>query len=130
MSKAKRAWRKALVAGAAALLLVGGLSTAGLAGKVFGKPIDPKTGAAVELKTVMAGWSQYEGKSIIVEGKAAQVCQASGCWLILTDGANQLYVQFFDFTVKLPVGAKLRLQGELRKKNNAPYLVGTGVEVL
>ena len=129
MSGRKRSWLKALLVMAAAAALVAGFATVGLAGKTFGKPIDEKKGTAVELKVLFANLAQYEGKNVIVEGKAVQVCQTSGCWLIVSDGANQLFAQFFDFTVKMPAGGKVRLQGEVRKRNGAPYLVGTGVEL-
>ena len=75
--------------------------------------------------------NQYVGKEVIVEGKTGQVCQASGCWLLLTDSDNnQLYVQFYDFTVRLGTGIKLRVQGELCTQNKVPYLVADGPEVV
>ena len=64
-------------------------------GKVYGNPIDKAKGRTVEIAKIFSDSNQYVGKEVIVEGKAGQVCQTSGCWLLLTDSDNnQLYVQF------------------------------------
>jgi hypothetical protein len=100
-------------------------------GKLYGSPIDKARGQAVEIDSLYADSAKYVGKNVIVEGKAGQVCQASGCWLMLTDGgSNQLYVQFYDFTVRMGTGTRLRVQGELRTQNKVPYLVAEGLEVV
>ena len=99
--------------------------------KVYGNPIDKAKGQTVEIAKIFSDSNQYVGKKVIVEGKAGQVCQTSGCWLLLTDGDNnQLYVQFYDFTVRLGTGTKLMVQGELRTQNKVPYLVADGLEVV
>jgi RecJ-like exonuclease len=113
----------------ALLLTVSVSATCAAAAKTYGKAIDPKKGSTVEVAPLFAETAKFEGKNVVVEGKIAQVCQTSGCWLTLTDGANQLFVQFFDFTVRLAPGTRVRIQGELRVKNKAPYLVGEGLEV-
>ena len=100
-------------------------------GKVYGNPIDKAKGQTVEIANIFSDSNRYVGKKVIVEGKAGQVCQTSGCWLLLTDGGNnQLYVQFYDFTVRLGTGTRLRIQGELRTQNKVPYLVADGLEVV
>lgn len=96
----------------------------------YGQPLDAQKGRVTELAKIFADPAGYKGKNVIVEGKAGQVCQASGCWLILTDGANQLFVQFYDFTVNLRPGTRIRVQGEIGLQNGAPFLAGSGLEVV
>jgi hypothetical protein len=98
--------------------------------RAYGSPIDYAKGIEVPFEKVFSNTENYVEKEIIVEGKVAQVCQTSGCWLILTDGANQLLVQFFDFTVKIKPGTNAKVQGQLRVQNGAPYLPGRGLEIL
>lgn len=96
----------------------------------FGKSIDSGRGEATTLADVTADPDRYAGRTVIVEGNVGQVCRSSGCWLILTDGSASLYVRFYDFTVNLSSGIRLRVQGEVRVQNQVPYLAGQGVEVL
>lgn len=96
----------------------------------YGVPIDAATAETVQLASLFADTQAYVGKKIIVDAQAGQVCQTSGCWITVTDGANQLFVQFYDFTVKLRPGARVRVQGTVRTMNNAPYLIGEGLEVV
>ncbi|NPV53229.1 MAG: hypothetical protein HPY71_06875 [Firmicutes bacterium] len=122
-----------LLSGAAIVIL--GLVTSfafhGIEGSSkYGAPIDTTKAQIVELASLFANTQAYTGKKVIVDGQAGQVCQASGCWITVTDGANQLFVQFYDFTVKLKPGIRVRVQGEVRTQNNAPYLVGQGVEII
>lgn len=125
-----RMWSRACFAGLIVALAVGLAGGTALAGKSYGAPIDLKKGKVVQIDEVFANTEEYLGKNIIVEGPVATVCQTSGCWLTLDGGANQLYVQFFDFTVRLSPKTKVQVQGELRKKSGTPYLVGQGLMVL
>lgn len=92
--------------------------------------IDPAKAKTVKLASIFADTKSLEGSNVIVEGTAVQVCQTSGCWITMTDGTNQLFVQFYDFTVKFKPGSRVRVQGEVRIQNNAPYLVGQGVQAI
>uniref|UniRef100_A0A7C1JK98 DUF4920 domain-containing protein n=1 Tax=Ammonifex degensii TaxID=42838 RepID=A0A7C1JK98_9THEO len=96
----------------------------------YGIPIDNTTAETVELSSLLANAQAYIGKQVIVSGLAGQVCQTSGCWITVTDGANQLFVQFYDFTVKLKPGTRVRVLGKVRIQNNVPYLVGQGLEMV
>lgn len=98
-------------------------------GNAYGVAIDPAQGV-VGLEAVFSDLPSYLGQTIIVEGKTGQVCEASGCWLIITDGSNQLFVQFYTFTVRPPTGSTVRVQGTLLTQNNVPYLAGEGLEIL
>lgn len=121
-----RKWLTLLLPAALLLLVLGGAASAA---DSYGAPIDPKKGKAVPIAQIFANTADYLGKNVIVEGEITQVCQTSGCWLWLSDGPNQLYVQFFTFTVRLKPGTKAQIQGTIRLKNKAPYLVGEGLQV-
>ena len=99
-------------------------------GRVYGKPLDGKAAQAVALAALFAKTGEYVEKQVIVEGEIGQVCQTSGCWITITDGANQLFVQFYDFTVRIKPGTKVRASGQVRVRNKAPYLAAQGLEVL
>lgn len=118
-------------AAVAVLALVIVLAVRGAIGSSkYGVPIDPTGAKTLELASLFADPQAYVGKRVIVDAEAAIVCQTSGCWITVTDGPNQLLVRFYDFTVKLRPGARVRVQGEIRLQNNAPYLVGQALEVV
>lgn len=119
----------AVAAGYVLLRPIGG-KVAAQAASGYGQPIDAKKGQVLELAKIFADPAGYKGKNVIVEGRVSQVCQTSGCWLIMTDGANQLFVQFYAFTVNLRPGTKIRVQGEIGQQNGAPYLAGSGLAVI
>jgi hypothetical protein len=100
-------------------------------GKVYGKEINQNSGITVDLPGIFSKTDEYVKKNIVVESRILQVCPTSGCWIILTDGTNQLMVQFYDFTVSsLSPGTLVRVSGQLRMRNKAPYLAAQGLEVL
>lgn len=45
------------------------------------------------------------GKDIKLQGRIGQVCQAAGCWLMLTDGEQMLRVKFGDHAFVVPKDA-------------------------
>jgi len=98
--------------------------------KTYGAAVDLKKAEKVELAAVFAKPQSYEGRKIIIQGTTGLVCQSAGCWLMLKDGSNQIMVQFFTFTVRPPVGSKIRAQGVLKLQNGVPYLVAEGLDVL
>lgn len=99
--------------------------------QAYGAAIDRTKGLEVQFEKLFSDTSSYLEKDVIVEAKVVQVCQTSGCWLILSDGANQLFVQFYDFTLtKMSPGTRIRVQGQLRLQNGAPYMVGRGLEIV
>jgi hypothetical protein len=97
--------------------------------RVYGKPLDAQAAQAVALPALFAKTGEYAEKRVIVEGQIGQVCQTSGCWITITDGTNQLFVQFYDFTVRLKPGTKVKASGQIRVRNRAPYLAASGLEV-
>jgi len=99
-------------------------------GKAYGKPIHASSGKAVELPLLFSKTADYIEQNVVVEGRIAQVCPTSGCWITLTDGTNQLFVQFYDFTVRISSGTPVKVSGQLRMRNKAPYLAAQGLEVM
>jgi len=104
--------------------------SAGGKGSVYGKPLDENSGQAVNLPALFARTGDFVEKKVIVEGEIGQTCQTSGCWITITDGTNQLFVQFYDFTVRIKSGTKVKASGQVRIRNKAPYLAAQGLEVL
>jgi len=43
--------------------------------------------------TLLADPGQYDGKTILVEGRVADVCQKAGCWLVLAEGDKSIRVR-------------------------------------
>lgn len=111
------------------LLLLGGCQSSGVA-STYGAPIDTKKGKIVEIQQIISQTTEYEGKNIIVNGKSGHICLASGCWMMLGDGQNSLFVQFYNFTVRPKVGTKVRVQGVLKLQNKVPMIAAEGLEIL
>ena len=42
---------------------------------------------------MLADPGQYDGKTILVEGRVADVCQKAGCWLVLAEGDKSIRVR-------------------------------------
>ncbi len=60
-----------------------------------------------------------DGKTVAVEGVISDVCQTKGCWLIMTDGKQQLRVQFEGYSFFVPweaKGKKIKAQGVVKMK--------------
>jgi uncharacterized protein YdeI (BOF family) len=86
-------------------------------GKHFGAAFtDAKT---VALSEAMANVEKYKDKAIKVEGEIKDVCQAKGCWLVITDGERAMRVSFKDYGFFVPkesAGKKVILEGMIEKK--------------
>lgn len=120
----------ALKTGLVILILILTATSCSSQGKSYGTPIDGNKGSAATLAQIFANPSAFEEKNVILEGQAGQICQTSGCWVMLTDGTHQLFVQFYSFTVRPPKGSTLRVQGVLKTQNKVPFLAGEGLEIL
>jgi len=60
-----------------------------------------------------------DGKTVAVEGVISEVCQTKGCWLIMTDGKQQLRVQFEGYSFFVPwnaKGKKIKAEGVVKMK--------------
>jgi hypothetical protein len=86
-------------------------------GKHFGAPFtDAKV---VALDKAISDVEKYAGKPIKIEGEIKDVCQAKGCWLVVTDGERAMRVSFKDYGFFVPkdaAGKKVVLEGTVEKK--------------
>lgn len=74
---------------------------------------------AVTLKDVIENVDKFSGKTIKVEGEITDVCQAKGCWLVVTDGERAMRVKFKDYGFFVPKdasGKKVTLEGVVENK--------------
>lgn len=77
-----------LVLLAAAALLAPAVSATAL---TYGQPMP--AGEARPIATVMAKAEAHAGHALKVEGRIAQVCQKTGCWLMLDNGGEGIRVR-------------------------------------
>lgn len=61
-------------------------------GKLYGSDVKPGT-PVVEFADLVAAPEKYDGKEIVVSGNVNDVCQAEGCWLVLSDGKKDVLVK-------------------------------------
>lgn len=87
------------------------------AGKHFGAPFtDAKV---IALDKAISDVEKYASKTIKIEGEIKDVCQAKGCWLVITDGERAMRVSFKDYGFFVPkdaTGKKVVLEGTIEKK--------------
>ncbi len=100
--------RTMVVAAVTAVVLAAG-AAAGAAGPAsYGKGVTLTQ--ATPLKDVLTKPSQYEGKTVRVEGFVTAVCEEMGCWLALaptqTKGDPTLIIQVEHGVVVFPMSAK------------------------
>ncbi len=77
---------------------------------------DAKT---VSLKDALRDVEKLSGKTIKIEGEITDVCQEKGCWLVVTDGRQEMRVKFKDYGFFVPKdasGRKVILEGVVEKK--------------
>ena len=81
---------------------------------------------------------KYVGKTVIITGVAAEVCQKKGCWMqVLPDGAeNGIRMTFKDYGFFVPkdaAGMLIRAEGvfeiKVLSKDDADHLVGEGAKI-
>ncbi len=60
------------------------------------------------------------GRTLAVRGSAAEVCQAKGCWMVLTEGDRSIRVTFRDYAFFVPkdiAGKTVVVEGVLSKRS-------------
>src|SRR5205085_11096995 len=60
-------------------------------GTLYGEDIT-KDSKAVQINDIIANLDTYKDKNVVVEGTVAEVCQEMGCWLVLSDGSNNIRI--------------------------------------
>jgi hypothetical protein len=106
------------------LALVLGISTlAAAAVTKHGAPIASKA-APVAVAAVLDKPAQYEGKTVLVEGKVRSACTRKGCWMELATGTDKktqgCRVTFKDYSFFVPTdaaGASARVEGVVAVRN-------------
>ena len=84
------------------------------------------TDTPIPATTFLADPSQYDGKTIMVEGRVADVCQKAGCWLVLAEGENSIRVRTkaHKFLVaKDSTGSTARIEGVVQSSKLDPKKV-------
>ena len=75
------------------------------------------------------------GRTIVVRGTVAKVCQTEGCWMEVTDGTSTLRMTFKDeaFAVPMDLAGNVEAEGvvteEIQDGTRVPVMVATGVRV-
>ena len=75
---------------------------------------------------LLADPGQFDGKTVMVEGRVADVCQKAGCWLVLAEGDKSIRVRTkaHKFLVaKDTTGYTARIEGEVRSHKIDPKRV-------
>jgi hypothetical protein len=73
----------------------------------------------VSFASAHADVESYAGHTVKVEGMIKDVCQEKGCWIVLTDGKNQIRVSFKDYGFFVPKnsrGKRATVEGTLARK--------------
>lgn len=84
------------------------------------------TDTPVPAATFLADPSQYDGKTIMVEGRVADVCQKAGCWLVLAEGEKSIRVRTKAhkfFVAKDSTGSTARIEGLVKSSKLDPEKV-------
>ena len=106
-----------------------GCSGAGSGVKLYGEDFDINDYENVTIDRIINNHGEFtDGGSIIVTGEIIQVCPTAGCWLMMSDGTNSLYVDLFDFTVDIPSRTEITVKGDVRLRDGQPYLIGRAVK--
>jgi hypothetical protein len=99
----------------------------------FGDPVAP--GTALEVNAVLATPAGQEQEPILVSGRVAKVCQASGCWLELEGSPSNLTLVFEtaageQYTVpKELAGQAILAQGKLERVGGELQFLTRGLAV-
>jgi hypothetical protein len=60
-------------------------------GMIYGNDLSSEL-QTVQLSDLLAKPQDYEGKTVKLSGTVTDVCQMMGCWLMLSDGTNEIRV--------------------------------------
>lgn len=87
-------------------------------GTLYGNDIDG-TQQVVKISDIFSNLEGSQNKTFVVEGTLTEVCQAMGCWTVITDGTNTIRAQTLHkyFLPKdIPSGSKVIVAGEFEIK--------------
>lgn len=95
------------------VLLFSSLISAGLYGQSayqsFGAEM-PQDGETISLSQAIAtlGEKDVAKRSVKIEGKITEVCQAKGCWMVMVDGDTYARVTFKDYGFFVPTETSMQ----------------------
>lgn len=84
----------------------------------YGQPMKVQT-APIPAKDFLADPGAHVGKTVLIEGRVADVCQKAGCWMVLAEGDKSIRVltkahKFF--VAKDSTGQSCRIEGVVMAK--------------
>ncbi len=82
----------------------------------LGKPLTIKQ--PIPIARLLAQPDQYAGKFVQVKGTVKEVCQAMGCWMVLSDGGKAVRIKVRDGDIVFPkdsVGKSALAEGKFLK---------------
>ncbi len=95
----------------------------------FGGEVGQET--PVSVSVLVSNADRYLGKSLVVQGRIGSVCQTAGCWCVLQEGKDQLYVSLTSFTLPRNVaGESCRAAGRLIMRDERLTFLATGLDLL
>ena len=68
--------------------------------EVFGSDIGD--GEAMPVAKLFLDPASWDGKTVLVEGTVAAVCQRKGCWITMHEGGQDMRIRFKDYSFFLP----------------------------
>lgn len=86
-------------------------------GTLYGEDIDA-TQPVIKIADIFANLPAYQNKLVVVEGDVIQACQTMGCWLMISNGTNEVRAMTLH-KFYLPKGlknVKAVVQGEFEEK--------------
>lgn len=104
------------------------ISGCGAAVKSYGQGVREKN--ITRISDILANPSKFEGKTVRVGGKIAEVCPA-GCWFNLKDDSGVMYVNIHpnNFFIPQASGRNAAVEGVIEKDGPKVSLIGSGVEI-
>lgn len=85
----------------------------------------------VTLSVLVSNPDRYLDKPLVVQGRIGSVCQTTGCWFVLQEGKDQLYVSLTSFTLPRNVaGESCRAAGRLIMRDERLTFLATGIDLL
>jgi hypothetical protein len=74
--------------------------------EVYGRV--PTVERPTRLADILREPSQFDGRTVRVDGTVSGVCQRKGCWMMLRDGGNEVRIRFRDYGFFVPLDASGR----------------------
>ena len=83
----------------------------------YGEPVTGQE--VVGLSKLLASYSDYRDRDVVLEGRVEKVCRKKGCWMVLQEGEREIRVTFKDYGFFVPAeleGTTIRARGRVIEK--------------